>query len=164
MEVWPASRRTLPSLIGVVLLIVGLAGGIVNLSSFLMLKEQSIFLKVIWKYITMTAIFSPFMIIDFATTDNFILWIIAENFPSLIILSIIETLYTYMVYIAVMQTYILHVLLLCSISTTFLATWKIARRLPFTRLEYLGIGINVFGAYLCCCDSAEIPSTSLQLP
>eukprot|EP00826_Nyctotherus_ovalis_P003858 TRINITY_DN10798_c0_g4_i1.p3 TRINITY_DN10798_c0_g4~~TRINITY_DN10798_c0_g4_i1.p3 ORF type:complete len:139 (-),score=24.84 TRINITY_DN10798_c0_g4_i1:728-1144(-) len=133
-------------------------------SSYLMLREQSIFLRVIWKYTTMTAVFAPLMIIDFATTDSFILSVIAENFPSLIVLTIIETLYTYLVYIAAMQTFVVHTLLLCSISTTFLATWKIARRLPFTRIEYIGIGINVFGAYLCCCEGAYISSTLLCHP
>lgn len=159
MESRPAPRGTLPSLIGVVLLVLGLVGGIVNLPSYLMLKEQSIFLRVIWKYATMTAVFAPFMIIDFATTDSFILSVIAENFPALVVLSVIETLYAYLVYIAAMQTFVVHTLLLCSISTTFLTTWKIARRLPFTRIEYIGIGINVFGAYLCCCEGAYISST-----
>lgn len=158
MESRPAPKGTLPSLIGLFLLLLGLLGGILHLPSYLKLNEQSIFLKVIWKYITMTAIFAPFMIIDFATTDNFILWVIAENFPSLIILSIIDTLYIYMIYISISQTYVLHTLLLTGIATTFLTTWKIARRLPFTRIEYIGIGINVFGAYLCCCDSGEIES------
>lgn len=158
IEPHPLPKGLIPSLIGLFFLLLSLFGSIMNLPSYLMLKEQSIYVKIVWKHIVMTSIFSPFMILDLATSDIFIIKVIVDNISSLITLSIISTLYNYLVYYAVTQTFVVHTLLLCSIATTFITTWKIARRLPFNRIEYIGIGFNVFGAYLCCCEGVEIPS------
>ncbi len=143
---------------GLLLFLIALAGGILNLPSFLKLPQQSVYLKVIWKHIVMLVVLSPFMILDFAMSDTLIVDMVNNNLGPVFFLALLHAAYTYMVYFAVTQTYVAHTLLLCSIASTFITTWKIARRLPFTRLEYLGIAANVFGAYLCCCEGAYIAS------
>jgi drug/metabolite transporter (DMT)-like permease len=80
-----------------------------------------------------------------------------------LILAGLNTAQVYMVYFAVQKTYVAHTLLLCSIAPTFLATWRIAKNAPFTRLELLGIGLNVFGAYWCCCDAGPFDKSKLLI-
>jgi hypothetical protein len=69
-------------------------------------------------------------------------------------------LYTYLIYYSATKTFVVHTLLIASMSITFTSTWKIIRGIPFTRIEYLAIGINIFGVYLCCCEYPIIDSTS----
>ena len=101
IEPHPLPKGLIPSLIGLFFLLLSLFGSIMNLPSYLMLKEQSIYVKIVWKHIVMTSIFSPFMILDLATSDIFIISVIVDNISSLITLSIISTLYNYLVYYAV---------------------------------------------------------------
>ena len=80
-----------------------------------------------------------------------------DNIIDIFLISVINTLYVYLVYASVKHTYGVHTILLCSIATTFISTWKIARKTAYTSMEYIGIGINVFGAYLCCCEGSYEP-------
>lgn len=146
-------------MVGLGLLLVAFAGAVVHLPSFLLLTEQSLYLKVVWRYLVMFVGIFPIMIIDFIASDSLIVDIIKGNAGAIFMTSIINTIYTYMVYFAVSQTFVVHTLLLCSIGPTFIATWKIIRKIPHSRLEYIGIGINVFGAYLCCCEG-DVPVSS----
>ena len=147
-----------PAIVGLVFLVLSLAAAIVNLPSFLKLSEQSIYLKVMWRYLTLLAILSPTIIMDFMEDAPRLVSLIYANLLPVSILSVLHTGYVYLIYFAATKTFVAHTILLCSIPTTFSATWKIARRLPFTRLEYIGIGANVFGAYLCCCEAPIINS------
>jgi len=148
----------IPSTIGLLLFLAALAGGIVNLPSFLMLKNQSVYIKVVWKHVIMLGAITPFALLDMIIGDALILDMVSDSLVPMFFLTILYCAYVYMVYFAVTQTFIAHTLLLCSIGTTFTTAWKIVRKLPFTRLEYLGIAANVFGAYLCCCEGASIAS------
>ncbi len=161
-EIEPAAEPNglIPSVVGVGLLILAFAGAVLNLPSFLMLSEQSVYLKVIWRYLIMLAGLVPLMILDFITSDSLIVDLIQDNCVPVFFVSILNTAYIYMVYFAVTQTFVVHTLLLCSIGTTFITTWKIVRKIPFSRLEYIGIGVNVFGAYLCCCEGG-VPISSM---
>lgn len=136
----------------------------VNLPSFLKLEEQSVYLKVMWRYLTLLAIVSPTIIMDFMEDAPRLIEIIYTNLFPVFFVSLLHGLNVYLVYFAATRSFVAHTLLLCSIPTTFSATWKIARRLPFTRIEYIGIGINVFGAYLCCCEAPIIDSTFRSSP
>jgi len=131
---------------------------IVNIPSFLMLGEQSIYLKVMWRYLTLLVILSPPLIMEIMDDAPRFVELVYKNLLPVFLLSILHTGYVYLVYYAATKTFVAHTILLCSIPTTFSATFKIARRLPFTRLEYIGIGINVFGAYLVCCEAPIIDS------
>jgi len=110
----------------------------------------------------MLAALSPAMLLDIATTDAFVMDILRHNTGPVFFVSLLSTAYTYMIYFAATQTYVVHTLLMCSIATTFITTWKIARKLPFTKIEYFGIAANVFGSYLCCCEGAYIASIFLE--
>ena len=147
-----------PAIIGLIFLLLSLAAAIVNLPSFLKLSEQSVYLKVMWRYLTLLAILSPTVVMDFMEDAPRLLSLIYANVFPVFFLSLLHSLYVYLIYFAAVKTFVAHTILLCSIPTTFSATWKIARRLPFTRLEYIGIGANVFGAYLCCCEAPIINS------
>ena len=111
-----------------------------------------------WRYLTLLAALSPTIIMDFMDDAPHLLEVVYGNLFPVFILSVLHCGYIYLIYFAATQTFVAHTILLCSIATTFGATWKIARRLPFTRIEYLGIGANVFGAYLCCCEAPIIDS------
>ena len=163
----PETRKTLTrsdgtAIVGIVFLVLSLAGAVVNLPCFLKLQSQSVYLKVMWRYIALLVCVSPKLIMDFMEdAPKFIETVYSNIFPAFF-LSLIHGLYVYIVYFVVTETFVAHTLLLCSIPTTFSATWKIARSQPFTRLEYLGIAFNVFGAYLCCCEAPIISSTLLN--
>jgi len=154
------SRSDGTAIVGILFLLLSLAGAVVNLPCFLKLKSQSVYLKVMWRYLALLAIISPKVVIDFVNdAPKLIETVYANLFPAFL-LSLVHSVYIYVVYFAVTETFVAHTLLLCSIPTTFAATWKIARSIPFTRLEYLGIAANVFGAYLCCCEAPIISSNS----
>lgn len=124
-----------------------------NLPSFLLLNEQSFYLKIIWRYLIVLITLGPFLLMDFMESVKCFIYLLNANFVSLFILSIIHMAYVYLIYYAASQTFVVHVLLLSGVPTMFTTVWKIVRRLPFTRIEYIGIGIDVFGIYLCCCES-----------
>lgn len=149
-----------PAVVGLLFLALSLLSAIVNLPSFLMLAEQSIYLKVIWRYAALLAVLVSPIITDFMEDAPRLAHLLYSNIFPVLFLSLLHASNVYLVYFAVSHTFVVHTLLLCSIPTTFLAAWRIARRLPFTRLEYLGIGFNVFGAYLCCCESPADAITS----
>ena len=154
-------RKSEEATLGVALFLVSLVAAILNLPSFLQLEAESIFLRIAWRYMVLFLVFLPKLIFD-AYTDvfNFVEGM-ASHYGPMFGLSVINTLYVYMFYFAAEHTFVAHTLLLCSIPTTFHAVWKIASKQPYTRLEYIGIGINVFGAYLCCCEDAPFKSKNL---
>jgi len=143
------------------LFLLAFLGAILNLPSFLMLGTGSIFRRMIWRYLGLLIFLSPKMLYDFLANTEKISQALFNNVVPIFLLSFLNTLYVYLVYYAVSHTYVAHTLLLCSIPSTFYCTWKIARRSPYTTVEYVGIGVNVFGAYLCCCEGSSQPSIFL---
>ena len=119
--------------------------------------SQSIYLKVMWRYGGLLVLDSPFLLYDFLTSATPFDELVTANFTAIFFLSMLNSVYVYMVYNAIQCTFAAHTLLLCSIATTFSTTWKIASKRQFSRLEYLGIAANVFGAYLCCCEGGPLP-------
>ena len=153
----PALRKP-EATIGTILLLFSLVAAILHLPSFRLLSTESIFVRIAWRYIVLFLMFAPKMAYDsYNNVFNFVDSIIEHAGP-VFGLSLLNLTYVYMLYFAVLHTFVAHTLLLGSIPTTFSAVWKIASKQPFTRLEYIGIGINVFGAYLCCCEGAPLAS------
>lgn len=149
--------------IGVGMFLLAFMGAVLNLPSFLLLDADSIYLRIIWRYAGVAIMTSPFFLYDILVNiANFWDIFIANIFP-IFFLSLLNTAYVYMVYFAVNHTFVAHTLLLCSIAGTFNAVWKIAKREPYTSIEYIGIGINVFGAYLCCCEGSPIDRKSILI-
>ncbi len=140
--------------IGLLLFFLAFLGAMVNLPSFLLLKADSIYQRIIWRYLGLALFISPKFIYDLLVNITSFWGIFVSNIFPIFFLSLLNTAYVYMMYFAVQRTYVAHTLLLCSIGPTFSAVWKIIKREPYTTIEYIGIGVNVFGAYLCCCDQA----------
>lgn len=150
-----SSRTGGMTFIGVLFFICAFIGALLNLPSFILSSkdgEISTPIKVIWRYGILIIGLLPLLINDVLSNFERIWDIIFSNYIQLFSLAFLQTIYVYLVYFSAQKTYIAHTILLCSIPTTFLATWKIAKRARYTSIEYLGIAINVFGAYLCCCD------------
>ena len=146
-------------MLGVVLLLLALVGAIVNLPCFLTLNTKPVFLKIIWRYFGTLYVLLPKLWIDLRLVlKSFdIAEFFTEHYTSLIWLPILLTLSQYLVYIAGECSYVAHALLLGGLGSTFVTVWKIASKQDYTRIEYIGIAVNVFGAYLCLCEGAPIP-------
>ena len=159
-----AYQRIVPSkglgdtAIGIILFILAFIGALVNLPSFLLLPAESIYQRIIWRYAVLALLISPKFLYDVMVNITSLWSILLANIFPIFFLSLLNTAYVYMIYFAVRHTFVAHTLLLCSISTTFISTWKIIRSDKYTAVEYIGIGINVFGAYLCCCEGAPLDS------
>lgn len=141
---------------GILLLVLALGGAVMNLPSFLSLGEQSAQLKVIWRFMFVIIILVPWLVKDILANKQRFPDLLTYNIASIFFHSFIYSAYIYLVYYAVRETFVAHTLLLCSIGTTFTAVWKIVKSQPYTRLEYLGVAANIFGAYLCCCEGAPL--------
>jgi len=148
--------------IGVVLVLLAFIGGVVNIPSFLALQTESIYQRIIWRYSILALFIAPKFILDILLSITSLWNIFIANIIPLFCLSLLNTAYVYMVYYAARHTFVLHTLFLCSIGPTFAAAWKIIKREPYTALEYIGLGLNVFGVYLCCCESSPLDRTSLS--
>lgn len=146
------SRMPTDASSGVVLFILAFIGSLLNLPSFLLLETQSISLRIMWRYFGLALIIAPWFLYDLLSASETVWRAIFDNVVEVFILSLLNTLYVYLVYLSVGYTYVVHTLLLCSLGTAFLAAWKIAKRASYTVIEYVGIGVVVFGAYLCCCE------------
>lgn len=146
------SRMPTDASSGVILFLLAFIGSLLNLPSFLLLETESISLRIMWRYFGLALIIAPWFLYDLLSASETVWKAIVDNIIEVFMLSIFNTLYVYLVYTSVSYTYVVHTLLLCSIGTTFLATWKIAKKSSYTVIEYIGIGINVFGVYLCCCE------------
>ena len=142
---------------GLMYLVVALVAAIVNLPSFLILEQQSAYLKVSWRYLVLLVLSAPLLLRDLLTSTQDFGILLATNFSGIFFLSVANAAHVYLIYHAVKLTFVAHTLLLGSISTTFLAVWKIVSGQLYSRLEYLGIAANVFGAYLCCCEGGPLP-------
>jgi hypothetical protein len=151
----PLSREE--TWIGVAYLLISLLAAVVHLPAFLALSEQSIYLKVAWRYLVLLVLSLPLLAYDLLTTTGDIGVMIARNFSSIFFLSVANAIHVYLIYHSVQMTFVAHTLLLGSIGSTFGAVWKIISGQPYTRLEYLGIAANVFGAYLCSCEGGPLP-------
>jgi hypothetical protein len=143
---------------GIILFVLAFLGAVINLPSFLLLPGESIFRRIIWRYFGLLILTSPGFAYDILSNFSSIGKIFFANLMPILFMSILNLLYVYLIYFAVLHTFVAHTLLLCSIGTTFISTWKIAKRMPYTTVEYVGIGVNVFGAYLCCCEGAPLSS------
>jgi hypothetical protein len=146
---------------GLGLLLFALLAAIVNLPSFLQLTASSIYLRIIWRYMIFLLLVIPRLVYDITQHASRLADIVSPCVGPVFFLSLLNTAYVFLVYFAASHTFVAHTLLLCSIGTTFVATWKIINQERYTRLDYIGIGFNVFGAYLCCCEGAPLESTSL---
>ena len=162
-QIEEASSRTQkdhsPKVAGIILFLLALGGGVINLPSFLKLHENSVYIKVIWRFMFLLIILVPWLIYDITNNVARMPELITANISPILLLSLLYSGFVYLIYHAVTLTFVAHTVLLFSIGTTFVATWKIARSQAYTRLEYLGIAANVFGAYLCCCEGAIVYST-----
>jgi hypothetical protein len=149
--------------IGVFFFACAFLGAMLNMPSFLLVSDEfpvSTPVKVVWRYSMLIIVMLPFLISDVLNNLERLLDLVMANYIPLFLLSILQFVYVYLTYFAVQRTWVAHVILLCSIPTTFLATWKIAKKARYTQIEYIGIGINVFGAYLCCCDASGIEGSN----
>ena len=144
--------------IGILLLVFAFIGAVLNLPCFLLLQAESIYQRIIWRYLVLALLISPKFIYDLLANITAFWDIFLANIFPVFFLSLLNTAYVYIVYFAVNHTFVAHTLLLCSIGTAFSSTWKIIKREQYTTIEYIGIGINVFGAYLCCCEGAPLES------
>lgn len=140
--------------LGLVFFIIAFFGALINLPSFLLTHNEgpAITLCVIWRYFGLLLVISVIFMFDILGRFQDFINFITREFWAVVFLAFCHTFYVILVYHAVVNTYVAHTLLLCSIATTFASTWKIVRNEQYTSIEYIGIGINVFGAYLCCCE------------
>lgn len=144
---------------GILFFVLAFAGAFLNLPCFLLLiNKESIFLTISWRFLVLFLFILPKFLYDVLQDLNLSGRIICLNLFPIMGLAVLNTLYIYMIYFAVLKTYVAHTLLLCSIGSAYLATWKIARGLPHSRFDYYGIGITVFGAYWCCCEGDNLNS------
>lgn len=127
------------------------SGAVLNLPCFLLLKGEP-FVKISWRFIILFLIISPVALLDILANITNIWNIFLKNLPFICGLSILNTMAVYTLYLSSEMTYVAHTLLLSGIAPTFVVAWKIVKKTPYTTLEILGIGFNVFGAYWCCCD------------
>jgi len=148
--------------IGLIFLVLALFGSIVNVPSFLILKEQSIYLRVIWRYLITLIITVPILMIELYNTTDKLLTSINENKGSLIIQSILQTIYVYLVYYAATKTFVSHTLIFSTIPILFISIWKLISHLPFTRLDYIGIILVIFGMLLCLFETSVVDSIVLM--
>lgn len=133
-----------------------------ELPCFLKLGEQSVHLKVMWKYATILAILISTLFLDFFNGVYSFTELIFKDFFKVLVLSLIHAAFAYLIYFSVEKTLVIHTLLLSSMATTFITSWKILRRIPFSHLEYIGIAINLLGVYFCSYGSSALSSTSPQ--
>jgi len=143
--------------IGIILFLIALVGAISNLPCFLMVSEYSFEIRIIWRFsFAILGAFIWFLYDLYCNSNEICNEYFFTNTFKIALLSILNLIYIYTVYYAVINTFVAHTLLLCSIAPTFLSTWKLAKGLPYSKIDYIGIGINVFGAYLCCCEAPPI--------
>eukprot|EP00826_Nyctotherus_ovalis_P045802 TRINITY_DN5101_c0_g2_i4.p1 TRINITY_DN5101_c0_g2~~TRINITY_DN5101_c0_g2_i4.p1 ORF type:complete len:272 (-),score=24.05 TRINITY_DN5101_c0_g2_i4:233-1048(-) len=133
----------------------------VELPCFLKLGEQSVYLKVMWKYAAILVILASTLFLDFFNGVYSFTELIFKDIFKVLILSLIHAAFVYLIYFSAEKTLVIHTLLLSSMATTFITSWKILRRIPFSHLEYIGIAINVLGVYFCCYGTSAVDSTSL---
>lgn len=150
--------------IGVAILVVAVLAAILDPSFFLLLNAKSIYLRVAWKYMVMLLVLVPKLIFDGYNNILYFVECISDFAGPVFGLAVVNTLYVYLMYYSLTRTFAFHTLLLCSLPSTFIAAWKIASKQPFTRFDYVGIGINVFGAYLCCSEGGPLSSIISNLP
>lgn len=144
--------------IGIAIFLIALLAAILNPSFFLLLEAKSIYLRIAWRYMVVLLVFIPKLVFDVYNDIFYFVECVSDFAGPVFGLAIVNTLYVYLMYFSLTHTFMVHTLLLCSIPTTFLATWRIASRQPFTRFDYIGIALNVFGAYLCCCEGGPLSS------
>lgn len=128
-----------------------------------MLSEYSFQLRIIWRFTFLLIAVFPWFLKDLFTNSTIVNEAIISYTFKVALLALLNCAYIYLVYFAACKTFVAHTVLLCSIAPTFVAAWKIARGIRFTIIDYVGIGFNVFGAYLCCCEGpAELPAFVLK--
>eukprot|EP00826_Nyctotherus_ovalis_P053564 TRINITY_DN6982_c0_g6_i1.p2 TRINITY_DN6982_c0_g6~~TRINITY_DN6982_c0_g6_i1.p2 ORF type:complete len:174 (-),score=33.12 TRINITY_DN6982_c0_g6_i1:689-1210(-) len=148
--------------VGAILVLLAFLGAVVNIPSFLLLQAESIYQRIIWRYCVLALFITPRFIFDILMSITSIWNIFIANIIPIFFLSLLNTAYVYMVYFAARHTFVLHTVFLCSVGSTFATAWKIIKKEPYTSLEYIGLGLNVFGIYLCCCESSPLDRISPQ--
>lgn len=110
------------------------------------------YLKIMWRYMIMLGITLPLMITDCMQSVQDFFSLMCNEIASVLILSLLHMAYVCLMYYSAENTFVMHTLVLSSTSIMFVALWKAVRRDPFTRLELIGIVVNVIGIYLCYCE------------
>ena len=147
---------------GIIIFLIALLGTVLNPSFFLVLDANSIYLRIAWRYIVILLLLIPKLIFDGYRDLFYFVECISDFAGPTFGLAFLNTLYNFLMYYSITHTYMVHSLLLCGIPSTFAVAWKIASKQFYSKLEYIGLGINIFGAYLCCCEGA--PINTMQTP
>jgi hypothetical protein len=142
--------------LGLIFFALAFLGALLNLPCVLKLQAESLSIKIAWRYFGLLLFIMPQALLDLLSLTTIIKQTIIRQLPLILLLSAANTMGVYLVYYAAEHTFVAHTLLLCSLATTFSSTWKIICGLPYTRIEYVGIGLNVLGSYLCCCEGGPL--------
>jgi drug/metabolite transporter (DMT)-like permease len=130
-----------------------------------MLSEYSVQLRIIWRFTFLLIAAFPWFLKDLLTNSTVVNEAILSFTIKIAFAALFNCASIYLIYFSATKTYVAHTVLLCSIAPTFIAAWKIARGIRFTIIDYVGIGANVFGAYLCCCEGPpELPTFIVNEP
>lgn len=156
------SRPKSDTAIGVILFVLAFVGCTVNLPCFLSLQTESYFHRIVWRYLVLGLLITPRFLYDVSANVAFV-WdlLLASIFP-VFFLALLNTCYIYLVCLAVHKTFVVHTLFLSSFGGVLNVVWKIVRGGGYTAVEYIGIALSVFGAYLFCCEDASLGSKVLR--
>ena len=162
LQTHPPMRSLGETVLGVTFLLFGLIGAVINLPAFVSLGTKPVFVRIGWRYLGLFCLILPKLAHDLYRCQINIRYYFLTEYSRILWLSFCHTLSSYLLYLAATRTYFVHALLLSSIGNTFAGAWKIASRQEYTKIEYIGIAINVFGAYLCCCEGQNLESTQVS--
>lgn len=140
---------------GALLLLLFLLACSVNLPYFLMLKHIPLFQKIMWRYSILICLNFPTFVNEILEHASGLYSLMRTHILKIVLLSVLNCFYLYVFYYSAELTYVMHTLLLSSIAPSLVCVWKFVRGLPYSRIEYIGVGINVLGVYLCCCDGSN---------
>ena len=145
--------------IGLALFLLAFIGAAINIPCFLSLQTESYFHRIIWRYLILGLLITPRFLYDLSANITSMWNILACNLLPIFFLSLLNTCYIYLICIAVNHTFVVHTLFLSSLGSTYIVVWKIIKGDSYTSIEYVGVGLNVLGVYLCCCEETSIEST-----
>ena len=133
---------------GIIIFFIALLGTVLNPSFFLILDANSIYLRIAWRYIIILLLLIPKLIFDGYRDLFYFVECISDFAGPTFGLAILNTLYNFLMYYSISHTYMVHSLLLCGIPSAFPLAWKIASKQFYSRLAYIGLGLNIFCVYL----------------
>lgn len=156
-----SQRTRMATILGLVFLVLSLAGSVLNIPSFLMLADQSIYLKVMWRHSVVLIFTLPPVVIQYFNDAEMFLALVSANWCLMFLQGLLQTVYVYLVYYAANKTFVSHSLIFSTLPLVYSSLWKIVRRFPLTRIDYIGLSMVFFGMFLCLCESNAIDSISL---